>query len=142
MAAIKRYQTFTQSGRVPEVYSDLTTSFTIHPNKLDLVVFTNEEAVKRSILNILFTDRGERLFNPTFGSNMRALLFENISPQTESAIKSYIESAIENEEPRAKLIDVVVAALPDENAYSATVIFSIINNSDPIILDFLLNRIR
>lgn len=142
MAAIKRVQTFTQAGRTSDIYSDLTTSFAIHPNKLDVLVHTNEEAVKRSILNILFTNRGERLFNPTFGSNMTALLFENISPQTESAIKSYIETAIENEEPRAQLIDVVVAALPDENAYSATVVFSIINNSDPIILDFLLNRIR
>jgi phage baseplate assembly protein W len=142
MAAIKRFQTFTQTGSTADVYSDLTTSFAIHPNKLDLLVSTNEEAVKRSILNILFTNRGERLFNPTFGSNMQALLFENISPQTESAIKSYIETSIENEEPRAQLIDVVVAALPDENAYAATVVFSIINNSDPIILDFLLNRIR
>jgi uncharacterized protein len=142
MAAIKRSQTFTQAGRASAIYSDLTTSFAIHPNKLDVLVYTDEEAVKRSILNILLTNRGERLFNPTLGSNIQALLFENISPQTESAIKSYIETAIENEEPRAQLIDVVVAALPDENAYAATVVFSIINNSDPIILDFLLNRIR
>ena len=142
MAAIKRSQSFTQTQKIPVLYADFTTSFAVHPNKLDLITDTNEEAVKRSIKNILFTNLGERVFNPTFGSNLRSLLFENMSPQSESSIKEYIELAIKNEEPRAQLMDVVVSALPDENSYAATIVFGVINNSEPIVLDFLLNRIR
>lgn len=142
MAVIKRSQTITQSSRVETVYSDFTTSFDIHPTKLDLVTTTNEEAVKRSIRNLLLTDRGERLFNPILGSDIRSLLFENFSPQTESSLRDYIETTINNYEPRANLIDVIVSAFPEANAYSVTVVFSVINKSEPIVLDILLNRIR
>jgi phage baseplate assembly protein W len=142
MAVIKRAQAITQSSRVETVYSDFTTSFDIHPTKLDLVTTTNDEAVKRSIRNLLLTDRGERLFNPILGSDIRSLLFENFSPQTESSLRDYIETTINNYEPRANLIDVIVSALLEANAYSVTVVFSVINKSEPIVLDILLNRIR
>ena len=142
MAIIKRSQTYTQAAITSTVYSDLTTSLEVHPEKLDLYLEVNEEAVKRSIKNILLTDRGQRLFDPIFGSSIRSLLFENISPQTESALKSAIESAIENFEPRASLIDVIVQPMPDENAYAVTVAFGIINSPEPIVLELLLNRIR
>lgn len=102
----------------------------------------NEEAVKQSIKNILLTNRGERLFNPTFGSDLRSILFENFSPQTESQLKEYIEMSVNNYEPRAALIDVVVQAIPDLNAYSATIVFSVINKAEPITLEFLLDRVR
>jgi phage baseplate assembly protein W len=142
MALIKRSQTYTQAAITSTVYSDLTTNLGVHPQKLDLYLEVNEEAVKRSITNILLTDRGERLFNPVFGSSIRGLLFENISPQTEAALKSAVENAIENFEPRASLIDVFVQPMPDENAYAVTVAFGIINSPEPIVLELLLNRIR
>lgn len=142
MAVIKRSQAITQTTRIEEIYADLPIDFKIHPNKLDLMVDINEDAVKESIRNILLTNRGERFFNPTFGSDINALLFENISPQTESSLREYIELAINNFEPRANLIDVIVSVVPDMNAYSATIVFSVINKSEPIVLDILLNRIR
>lgn len=142
MAVIKRAQLTTQTARAEKVYADLPVGFRIDSNKLDLEVDINEEAVKESIKGILLTNRGERLFNPTFGSDIRSLLFENISPQTESSLREYIELAIDNFEPRATLIDVIVTALPDANAYSVTVVFSVINRAEPIQLDILLNRIR
>lgn len=142
MAVIKRAQSFTQTVATEEVYADVTTSLSIHPTKLDLLVNINEDAVKRSIKNILMTDRGERLFNPTFGSDIKGLLFENFSPQTENQLKEYIEMTITNYEPRASLIDVIVQALPDANAYVVTIIFSVINKSEPVTLEFLLDRVR
>lgn len=142
MAIIKRTRRNTQTARIEEVYSDFSTPFLVDPNKLDLVADVNEDAVKTSIKNILLTDRGERLFNPTFGSDIRSLLFENITPQTESSIREYIELSINNFEPRANIIDVVVSALPEANAYAVTIVFSVINRSEPIVLDILLNRIR
>lgn len=142
MAVIKRSQAVTQTAYVEEIYADFPVDFKIHPNKLDLETYANEDAVKESIKSILLTDRGERLFNPILGSDIRSLLFENISPQTESTLREYIELAINNFEPRANIVDVIVSALPDVNAYSVTVVFSVINRSDPIQLDILLNRIR
>ena len=142
MAIIKRSQTYTQTAITPTVYSDLTTSFNVHPQKMDLYVDVNEEAVKQSIKNILMTDRGERLFNPILGSSIRAVLFEDISPQSEHLLKAYVESAIENFEPRANLIDIVATPMPDDNAYSVTIVFSIINSTEPVVLELLFDRIR
>lgn len=142
MAIIKRSQTITQTARRENLYADFNTAFDVHPNKLDLVLSTNEDAVKRSIRNLLLTNRGEKLFNPTYGSDVRGLLFENISPQTESAMREYIELSIQNFEPRANLLEVLVSALPDENTYAVTIVFSVINRTEPITLDLLLNRIR
>lgn len=142
MAAIRRSRLVTQTSQVEVVYSDFPVDFNIHPSKLDLMTVSNEESVKQSVKNILLTDRGERLFNPTMGSDIRSLLFENMSPQTESSLRDYIETAINNYEPRASLIDVIVSAMPDLNAYSVTVVFSVINKSEPVVLDILLNRIR
>lgn len=143
MAIVKRTQTLaTQTAKKENVYADFNTAFDIHPNKLDLVVTTNEDAVKRSIRNLLLTNRGEKLFNPIYGSDVRGLLFENISPQTESAMREYIELAIQNFEPRANLLEVLVSSLPDDNTYAVTIVFSVINRTEPITLDLLLNRIR
>lgn len=142
MAVIKKTRRNTQTARVEELYSDIATPFYINSNTLDLVTETNEEAVKTSIRNIIFTDRGERFFNPIFGGNIRALLFEQMSPQTESLVRDYVEEAINNFEPRANLIDVIVTVLEEANAYAVTVVFSVINKSDPVTLEILLNRTR
>ena len=108
----------------------------------DRKVSTNEDSVKQAVLNLLLTNRGERLFNSKLGSDLNRLLFENISPQTTSNIISLIKNTIDNFEPRARLIDVIAEALPDESAYVVTIIFSTINRTEPITLDFILNRVR
>ena len=123
-------------------YSDITTNFDIHPIKEDLVLLTNEQAVKRSIRNLLLTDPGERFFKPNLGGGIRASLFENISRDTEFLLKERITETIKNYEPRASLYSVNVKALPDDNAYSAAIIFYLNNNSTPITLDLILRRVR
>lgn len=124
------------------IYSDIFTNLDAHPNKRDLVRHVNDESVKRSIRNILLTNRGERLFKPLLGSDIRAILFENMSPVTEQNLKTFVETAIQNYEPRAKLRQVLVTGVPDLNAYSVTVAFSTINNNDTIFLEMLLERTR
>jgi len=142
MAIIKRVQAVTQKSGADRIYADFYNNFIIHPNKKDLVTSANDDAVKNAIRNLLLTDKGERLFNPLYGSNIRSLLFENVSPQSESLLREYITNSIENYEPRAQLIDVYVSALPDENAYNATIIFSVINSSQPVVLELILDRVR
>ena len=142
MAVIRKSQSRTQTQLNTIVYSDIFTNMNIHPSKLDLVLHYNEDSVSRSIRNILLTSRGERLFDPGFGSDIKSILFENFSPQTETMLREYIKIAIQNYEPRANLMDVAVSALIDQNAYAVTIIFSVINRSEPVTLQFLLNRIR
>jgi phage baseplate assembly protein W len=125
-----------------EIYSDFRANFDPHPVKGDLLRLTNEEAVKRSIRNILLTEPYERFTNFEFGAGLANYLFENISTVTEGQIKSAIETSIKNYEKRANLISVVVSARPDDDAYAATIIFSVINQIEPVTLKVLLERIR
>jgi len=124
------------------IYSDIPSNFNIHQIKEDLVLLTNEDAVKRSIRSLLLTDPYERFFNPDLGAGIRHSLFENVSADTEYVLKEKIRETIINYEPRAKLYSVNVTALPDDNAYSATIVFSIINSSTQITLDLILKRVR
>jgi len=124
------------------LYTDLTTNFTIHPIKGDLVLLKNEEAVKRSIRNLILTDPYERFFNPLLSTGINASLFDNIGRDTESILKIKVTEIIENFEPRANIIKVGIKALPDDNSYSVSIIFSINNNTRPINLDFVLRRVR
>lgn len=142
MAIIRKSQARTQSELNRSIYSDVFTNLDIHPNKQDLVLHVNEDSVKRSIKNILLTNRGEKLFNPFFGSDVRAILFENFSPQSETLLREYVTNAIQNFEPRANLLNVIISPLIDQNAYGITVIFSTINNIEPVTLEILLDRVR
>lgn len=126
----------------PYFNTDLTTNFNVHPIKGDLVLLSDTDAVKRSIRNLVLTDPYERFFNPTLGSGVKQSLFENISRDTENILRIRITETIENFEPRANLISVVVKALPDQNAYNVTIIFSVNNNTQPVQLGFILRRVR
>lgn len=142
MTVLNRRDYFTSLKVHPEIFSDFLTDFDIHPVKKDVVRNTNEEAVKRSIKNLLLTNRGDRLFNPTLGSNIRSLLFELDTPATEQILQDYITTTIENYEPRALVSEVRVLSDDDNHTISATIVFSIINKQEPVILELILNRIR
>jgi len=124
------------------IYSDLYTNFDTHPLKDTLLRKTNVDAVKQSIRNILLTDKGERLFRPKFGGNIRALLFDNATPQTYDYIKQNIISTIESHEPRADIVDVVVSGEIDSNEVNIQIVFRVINIQEPVSLDVILERVR
>lgn len=124
------------------IYSDFKTSFQFSFVKKDLESDINEEAVKTSIKNILLTNRGERFFNPNFGSDIRSVLFENYTSATEQIISDLVKNAINNFEPRANVIEVLVKGDPDNNQVYVTIIFSIINKSEPITFEIILDRVR
>jgi phage baseplate assembly protein W len=124
------------------IYSDIPVNFDVHPLKGDLIRTTNEDAVKRSIRNLLLTDPYERFFNPKIGAGIRASLFENIGQDTEFLLKTKITETINNYEKRAQLYSVKVKAFPDQNAYNASIVFYLVNYTTPITLDLVLRRIR
>jgi len=125
-----------------EIFSDFFTDLDIHPVKKDFVRHTNEEAVKRSIKNLLLTNTGERFFNSDIGSDIRALLFEQMSPATEQILEDFIRVTIDNHEPRARIEQVQVLADQETQTVSATISFSVINKQEPVVLELILNRIR
>lgn len=131
-----------QTQRRSPRYKDFYIDFDAHPVRKDLYVLEDTDSIKNAIKNILFTDPGERPFAPYFGGGIRASLFENITNNTAYIIQKQVEISIENFEPRANLIRVVVTPYEDQNAYAITVVFSTINNPDPITFNTMLTRVR
>jgi phage baseplate assembly protein W len=134
----------TPQTKTSEIYSDFQTNLTVHPIKKDLTRLTNEDAVKRSIKNILLTNHYERPFRPRFGANLRKYLFENIDSIVIKHIENDILTAIENYEPRANVIKITVTSNPDNNAINASIIFSTINSLQTVTLNTIiaLDRVR
>lgn len=126
----------------PVLNADLYTNFNKHPETGFLVRNTDANAVKTAIRNLLLTNKGERLFQPDIGSNIRKALFEDISDVTTNMLKTYIEDAIRDYEPRVNVLEILV--VPDEvqNAYRVSIIFEIINNTVPQTLNLILYRVR
>jgi len=125
-----------------KIYSDIDFTFTKKPVVGDIALSYDSQAVIRSIRNILLTRHYEKPFNPNFGSNIDALLFEMVSPLSVSSLETEIRSAIENYEPRATINEVVVTALPDNNAYNVNLSFYIENATLPTTVTLLLERNR
>lgn len=142
MALIQKRAASTPQQSQPELFSDFLTNLDVHPIKNDVVRNINEEAVKRSIRNLLLTGRGERLFDTALGSDIRGILFEPTDPSTEQVLEGYVTKTIENYEPRALIHKVRVLVDDDTNTANVTIIFSILNTREPIVLELLLNRIR
>lgn len=142
MAVVNKARLRTENTLKEELFSDFFDDLDIHPIKKDLIRYTNEEAVKASIRNLLLTNRGDRLFNPTLGSDIRSMLFENFSVATESVMADLVKTTIENYEPRANILDVKVTSVIDENLLLVTITFSVINKLEPITFELILNRIR
>lgn len=123
-------------------YSDIDFNFTMKPMVGDIALSYDNQAVIRSIRNLLLTNFYERPFNPDLGSNINNLLFENISVVTSMALQNEIERVINNYEPRAQLKTVVITPNPDTNSYAATITFFLQNQATPTTITVLLERVR
>jgi phage baseplate assembly protein W len=120
----------------------LELKFTKHPIKKDVNTHVNEYAIINSIKNLILTNHYERPFQPEIGSNVRRLLFENVDSIIAARIEREISEVIGNFEPRAQVSKVVAVPSPDDNTYKITLEFYIINNPNPITINFFLERIR
>ena len=125
-----------------KLYSDLDLTFTRNPVTGDIAMSYDEQAVIRSVRNLLLTNFYERPFQPTLGSNLNAFLFENASAITATAIEAEITAVVQNYEPRATVDTINVTALEDSNAFFVELIFYIGNNSTPSSVNILLERTR
>ena len=114
-------------------------SFDTNPLNNDLIGLKDSSAIARSIRNIVFTQPGEKFFQPDFGSKISESLFEIVDDSSAITIRDEIRSSIINYEPRVKLLDVVVIPNVDDNEMNVTVKYKIIGiDIPPQQLDFVL----
>ncbi len=110
--------------RVSQGFKDISATFQISPINSDLISLKNSNAIARSIRNLIFTVPGDKPFQPTVGSRVSELLFENFDGLTATSIRSEIENTIKEYEPRVELKKVTVE--PDFDNYEFNVVIQYI----------------
>tara|TARA_Y100000034_G_scaffold111101_1_gene143805 strand:+ start:1569 stop:1976 length:408 start_codon:yes stop_codon:yes gene_type:complete len=133
---------YKQNKSNKERYIDLDMNFEKHPITKDVVRKYDDEAIKRSLKNLIFTNKYDRPFQPYIDSRIRRLLFENITPVTANLIQSNLRDLITRYEPRVTLVDIQVFAFPDQNAFECSIYFRIRNQPEVITLKTSLERLR
>lgn len=112
--------------RISRGFKDVSMSFKVNPLNNDLVALKNATAISRSVRNIVFTTPGEKFFQPTFGSRVSQMLFENMDEITSLTIRDEIENSIRRFEPRVDLKSVQVNPDFDSNQYDVVITYQII----------------
>ena len=131
-----------ESKRSNRIFTDLDLDFQANTVTKDVPFLKDVEAVKRSVKNLMQTNYYDRPFQPELGSNLRAMLFENITPQISHMISKLIEKLIINYEPRAQVIQVITRPNLDRNAYQVTLSFRVLNHPEPVTIESFLERLR
>ena len=129
--------------RISQGFKDISMSFQTNPLTSDLIAMKNENAIARSVKNIVFTNPGEKFFNPRFGSRITESLFENADDLTAIEIQKQIEESIRRYEPRVNLRSVDANANIDGNAFDVIITYDIIGaDIPPQQLEFVLQPTR
>ena len=117
--------------RVSQGFKDISMTFQSNPLNDDLIAIKNENAIARSLRNIVFTTPGEKFFNESFGSRITESLFENIDDITATVIVDEIRQSIDNYEPRVEVDD--VKAFPDyeNNSFDVIITYDVIGSEIP-----------
>jgi phage baseplate assembly protein W len=137
-----RADRFTQIQKIPDLFSDFMTDLTPHPITKDLVRLQNDKSIAQSLRNLVLTNYGERLFQPTIGSNVNRSLFEPADAFLEDEIESSIAKTIAANEPRVEILNVKATVSNDQSSVAVNIVFSIINSMQPQSLDLILRRVR
>ena len=117
--------------RVSQGFKDISMTFQANPLNFDLIGLKNENAIARSVKNIVFTLPGEKFFDEVFGSSISQSLFENIDEISAAEIVDEIEQSLINYEPRINLLNVRAFPNFDNNQFDVRIIFEIIGASVP-----------
>ena len=123
-------------------WSDLDLDFKSHPVTKDIVTKTDVESVKRSIRNLILTNKYERLFQPEIDGGVTGYLFELSSSMTKYDIEETIKNTISNFEPRASVIGINVLLDLARNGVNVSIFFRVVNTPDPVTIEIFLERLR
>ena len=126
-----------------KTFKDLSVTFKKHPVTDDLVTVKDRTAISQSIVNLLLTNKGERMFQPEIGSGIYETLFEPLDYATAGRIRSEVIDVIGKYEPRIDIQSLVIIPDYDNNGYSIELSYVIIGREDtPIGIEFFLERTR
>mgnify|MGYP000666023663 FL=1 len=129
-------------ANLQKIYSDLDLTFRRLPVTNDVALSYDEQAVIRSVRNLLLTGFYERPFQPNLGSNLNKLLFEPADQLTSNLIESEVRDVISNFEPRITVNTINVTISPDENSFNLSMTFFVGNNTRATTVTLLLQRSR
>lgn len=123
-------------------FKDLDLNFRAHPVTGDVVKKTGNAAIIAALRNLVLTNRFEKPFRPLYGGDIRALLFENVSPVVASILEAEISNTIKNYEPRVNVLAVRAQANSDKNGYNVAIKFSINNVEEPLTVNMFLQQVQ
>lgn len=132
--------TYTVS-REPD-YHDIDLSFTKNRRSRDIASLNGTAAIVKSLENLINLNFYEKPFQPSIGSSVRKLLFDNIGQMTSIFLQNAIIEVIQNFEPRVRLTGVIVTPDPENNRYTVSIIFTIANFDQTVTVDLFLTRVR
>ena len=112
-------------------FLDISASLQNNPLSNDLIGLKNENAIARSVRNLILTTQGERPFQPVLGSNVNNLLFDNMDKLTAAALKDEIRNTIENYEPRVEIEEIIVDPNFENNEFNVTIQYYIVGIDVP-----------
>lgn len=129
--------------RISKGFKDISMTFQVNPLNNDLIVLKNENAIARSVRNIVFTVPGEKMFNPDFGTKINDSLFELLDDTSAAVIKDQIEYSLTTFEPRISIINVIVVPDFENNGFDVEISYRIIGaDIDPQQISFILQATR
>ena len=129
--------------RVSRGFKDISMTFQSNPLNDDLIALKNANAIARSVRNIVMTIPGERFFQPSFGSGVNRVLFNNMDEISASILEDEIRNSIRNYEPRVRLRSILVSPNFDNNAFDTVITYDIIGaDISPQQLQFALQSAR
>ena len=127
------------------IYKDLSLYFTPNPVSGDVTMVTDVQDIKRSVRNLVMTNRFEKPFHPEIASHVRDLLFERFTPITFNLLRNRIETVLANYEPRVSVTDIEIddsGRAMDNNELNVRIFFRLKNDPQIQSVDILLERIR
>jgi phage baseplate assembly protein W len=107
-------------------FKDISLSFSRHPVTNDILILNNEDAIKRSVLNLVQTQLGERFFNDLLGTSVNSSLFELATEEIEIILNREIETVLSNFEPRIRLNNIEVELVDDYNELNVKIVYDIV----------------
>ena len=130
------------SKRATRIYKDIDLDFGRNTVTNDVNKLTDVEAVKRSVRNLINTNHYERPFHPEIGSDVRAMLFEPMTPLNALNLQRKVAEVLNNFEPRIDLQQVLANPNIDNNSYELKIMFYVVGSNSPVEVETFLERLR
>lgn len=129
--------------QISQRFSDISLSFTRNPVTNDVIALRNEDAIKKSVVNLVKTRIGERFFNGLLGTSIEDSLFELNTSDINSVLDEEIRNLLSNFEPRIRLKDVSVEIPDDSHDLNISIQYDIVGLPVPTQnIEFILQPTR